>query len=77
MSKHRVSAKIIKRYDRAQTPFQRLCASGVLPEAQREALEREFLAVNPVTLARQIAQTLDALWKLRKPHETRTQIQLG
>lgn len=77
VSKHRVGAKVLKRYDRAQTPYQRLLASGVLTEAQRDALEREFRAINPVPLAHQIDQTLDALWKLRESHETRKQAQLG
>lgn len=36
----------------------------------RQALEREFVA-------RQIDQTLDALWKLRDRHETRRPSQLG
>lgn len=77
VSKHRVGAKVLKRYDHAQTPYQRLLASGVLTEAQRDALEREFRAINPVPLAHQIDQTLDALWKLRESHETRKQAQLG
>ena len=77
VSKRRVGAKVIKRYDAAQTPSQRLLAAGVLSEAQRQALEREFLAINPATLARQIAQTLEALWKLREPHETHTQAHIG
>ena len=77
VSKRRVGAKVIKQYDRAQTPFQRLVASGALTAAQREALEREGSAINPATLARQIAQTLDALWKLRESHDARKQVQLG
>lgn len=64
-------------YDRAQTPAQRLLASGRLSEAQRQALEREGLAVNPATLTRHIAQTRDALWKLRESHDARKQVQLG
>jgi hypothetical protein len=65
VSKQRVGAKLLKRHDAAQTPYQRLIAAGVLPTGQRQALEREFLAINPVALARQLDQTLDALWKLR------------
>lgn len=77
ISKHRVGAKVLKRYDRAQPPSQRLLASRVLTEAQRQALERESLAINPATMARQIDQTLDALWKLRDHHERSTQTQVG
>lgn len=65
VSKQRLGAHAIKRYDAAQTPYQRLLTAGVLTAEQRQALEREFLAINPVTLTRQIARTLDALWKVR------------
>lgn len=77
VSKQRVGAKVLKRYDRAQTPSQRLLASGMLSEVQRQALEREGSAINPATLAHQITQTLDALWKLREAHDARKQVQLG
>lgn len=77
LSKQRLGAKVSKRYDRAQTPYQRVLASAVLPEGQRQALEREFRAINPATLARQIAQTLDALWKCREPSEARTRAHVG
>lgn len=72
VSKRRVGAKVIKRYDRAQTPYQRLLASGVLNEAQRQALERAFLALNPATLAPAISQTLEMLWTLRERHDRAT-----
>ena len=31
LTKHRVGARVHRRFDRAQTPYQRLCAAGVLP----------------------------------------------
>ncbi|MBI4392108.1 MAG: transposase family protein, partial [candidate division NC10 bacterium] len=62
LSKQRVGAKVRKRYDVAQTPYQRLLAAGVLSDAQRQALEQEFLALNPASLAQEIRQTLDTLW---------------
>jgi len=77
VSKQRLGAKVLKRYDRAQTPYQRLLASRVLPEAQRQALERELLVINPATLARQIDQTLEALWKLRESREPRKEAHFG
>jgi hypothetical protein len=69
LSKHRVGAKIVKRYDAAQTPYQRLLASAVLAPAARTALEQQFLALNPATLADAIQQALDHLWSLadRRP----------
>lgn len=63
VSKQRVGAKVLKRYDRPQTPYQRVLAAGVLSAEQRQALEREFLAINPATLLSEIQRTLEALWK--------------
>lgn len=69
VSKQRVGAKVRKRYDVARTPYQRLLAAGVLSDAQRQTLEREFLAMNPATLAHTISQTLEMLWRLREQHD--------
>jgi len=77
VSKQRRGANVLKRYDAAQTPYQRMLASGVLSEAQRQALEREFHAIHPVALARQIEQTLEALWKLRDSQALRKETHLG
>jgi len=69
LSKQRVGAKILKRYDAAQTPYQRLLATNVLTPAARAALEQQFLALNPATLAAAIQHRLERLWSLadRRP----------
>ena len=64
LSKRRVGSKVVKRYDHPQTPAQRVLAAGVLPAAQRHALEQQLQALDPIALARDIQQTLDVLWKL-------------
>lgn len=64
VSKRRVGAKIVKRYDAAQTPYQRLLATGALTSEARAALEREFLALNPASLAAEIQRALERLWSL-------------
>lgn len=64
VSKERVGAKVIKRFDVAQTPYRRLEAAGVLTDAQHQCLEDEYQRLNPVHLRAQIDQSLDALWKL-------------
>jgi transposase InsO family protein len=70
LSKQRVGAKIVKRYDAAQTPYQRLLATGVLSAAARAALEQQFLTLNPATLADAIQRSLERLWSLadHRPH---------
>jgi hypothetical protein len=71
LSKRRVGSKVVKRYDKAHTPYQRVLASGVLTPAQREALTQQGQALDPIALARDIDLTLDILWKLadtRRPN---------
>ena len=43
-------ARVHKHYDRAQTPYQRLIASGVLGKDIREDLETFYLGLNPVEI---------------------------
>jgi hypothetical protein len=70
LRKERVGRKVLKRYDLAQTPYQRVLAAGVLTTDQRQALEQQFRALDPITLARDIEQTLDLLWKLADTRHT-------
>jgi integrase-like protein len=64
VSKRRVKSKVLKRYDSAQTPYQRLLATGTLTPERGHALAQQYQALDPIALARDIRQTLDTLWKL-------------
>lgn len=64
VGKERVGAKVKKRYDRAQTPYQRLLGAGVLGEAQRRALEELYGGLNPLELRGKIDRELEVLWRL-------------
>ena len=64
LSKHREGSRVVKRYDSAQTPYQRVLAAGILPSAQRQTWEAQFRALDPIALARDLQQALDVLWAL-------------
>lgn len=64
IGKERVGAKVVKRFDEAKTPYQRLLESGVLGEAERAALDRLYKSLNPVKLLAEIEAALEALWEL-------------
>jgi len=55
----RVGSQRARRYDAAQTRYQRLLRAGGLSDDRRGALEAQFLAVDPARLATQIGDTLD------------------
>ena len=54
VGKERVGAKVKKRFDEAQTPYQRLRAAGVLEAEKGKALAELYGRLNPVRLRQQI-----------------------
>lgn len=64
VGKSRHGAKVHKVYDKAQTPYQRLLKSGVLTEDKERELANVYGALNPVTLLKQIRQSVEHLWTL-------------
>lgn len=60
----RAGSRVRKRYDRAQTPYQRLIASGVVSDEGQRLLEQVYQQLNPVALKAEIDASLHALWKL-------------
>ncbi|MGH7404385.1 MAG: integrase catalytic domain-containing protein [Candidatus Methylomirabilales bacterium] len=67
-SKTRRGPRLIKRFDPARTPYQRLLHAGVLASDQGQTLQSLFLSLNPVQLRKAIEGTLDGLWKLSDQH---------
>jgi len=77
VSKRRVGSKVIKRYDAAQTPYQRVLAAGLLTTDQRRALAQQMATLDPIALARDIQLTLDLLWKLADTRSARREAARG
>ena len=63
MSKTRVGSKVRKKYDKAQTPFQRALASQDVESFVKEQLQELFLTLNPAELRRRIEANLAKLWR--------------
>ena len=64
--KSRNGARVHKVYDKAQTPYQRLLATGVLNETKRQELSAMYHRLNPALLLRQINQNLERLWDMAR-----------
>jgi hypothetical protein len=71
VSKTRAGARTRRYYDRAQTPYQRLCALQVLPPATRTALDALYQRLNPLQLRRDLEAALERLWTLAAPDPQR------
>lgn len=62
IAKQRQGSRIVKKYDQAQTPFQRVLAAPNIPTATKESLKGHFAALDPIKLQVEIATLQDALW---------------
>jgi hypothetical protein len=63
IAKHRQGAKARRHYDLAQTPYQRLMASGVLVPAAQERLASFYQVLDPVRLLGHMESLQDAFWR--------------
>ena len=52
-----------RKWDQAQTPYQRLLATGVLSQEQQQRLQALYEQTNPLLLRDEIYAGLDALWE--------------
>jgi hypothetical protein len=71
VTKTRQGARSRRVYDRAQTPYQRLCATDVLSDDTRRELEALYQSLNPLQLRRALERELDRLWALAAPDPRR------
>ena len=72
VSKTRHGARVHRRFDQAQTPYQRLAAAGVLASTTHADLEALYQRLNPLQLRRDLEAALDRLWMLAAPDPQRS-----
>ena len=74
VAKTRTGAKVTKHYDTATTPYRRALASAEVSAAAKAALAATYLAINPVSLRREIGALQDQLLEInrtKQPKEVR------
>ena len=63
VGKEVVDGKLHRKWDQAQTPYQRLLASGVLSPKQEVRLASLYTGTNPRQLRKAIYQAMEQLWE--------------
>jgi hypothetical protein len=66
VSKQHVDKKLVKRYDRAATPFQRVLAAKEIPLETKARLTNLYVQLNPVQLRTTIDEKVAKLWKISR-----------
>jgi len=64
MKKERIGSKIIKRYDKAKTPYRRVLASPDIEDEIKVKLKNQYAMLNPAELKRKITKLQNRLLKL-------------
>jgi hypothetical protein len=59
-----VGDKVVRKWDEAKTPYERLLASGVLSAEQQARLQQLYEHTNPAQVREAIYRQLDALWAM-------------
>jgi len=67
VGKEVVGGKLRRQWDQAQTPYQRLLASGILPSQQQDRLADLYAKTNPRQLREAIYQAVERLWHHPNP----------
>ena len=62
-SKERVGSKVTKRYDLAQTPYQRVLAAPQIAKAKKDLLRAKYETLNPAALKRKITRLQERFLK--------------
>jgi hypothetical protein len=63
IAKKRVGSRVIKKYDLAQTPYQRILAADTISSQIKAQLKTQFASLDPVQLLTQIQTLQDELWR--------------
>ena len=63
VTKTRTGSRVRRTYGPAQTPFQRVLASGVLDASHQQRLNAVYRALDPVRLLHQLETLQEALWR--------------
>lgn len=66
ISKEHLDKKLIKRYDQAATPFQRILAAKDISVKEKARLMNMYVHLNPVQLRNTIDAEVAKLWKISK-----------
>jgi len=67
ISKRRIKSKIVKRYDRPQTPYERLLASKTLSPSKQQQLQLLFQSLNPFQLQQIIKKKIRTILQYATP----------
>ena len=64
IAKKRVASKVIKRYDKPKTPYQRVLESKYVAASVKRILKEQMKGLNPFRLRRSIERKLKRIFRL-------------
>lgn len=71
VKKIRVGSRYIRKYDVAQTPYQRVLNSDHIDQEVKDALQQQYATLNPRTLKQEIDRMIDRIFKIQRRGSTK------
>ena len=66
LTKERHGTKVLKRYDQARTPYQRVLDSPAVATPHQQALRESYRSLNPIWTGQELQRRLESLWHLAR-----------
>ena len=63
IAKQRQGSRVVKKYDEAQTPYQRILTTETIPVETKNALKAQYAELDPLALQNEITALQDRLWQ--------------
>jgi len=70
IEKIRIGSKVIKKYDKPRTPYQRVLESTLVPQDRKQQLRQQYATLNPADLKRKITKLQQRLLRMVSLKET-------
>jgi hypothetical protein len=64
VEKKRIASKVVKRYDKPKTPYQRVIESKDVSPAQKQPLKEQFKGLNPFKLRKAMEKKLQEIFNI-------------
>lgn len=77
IGKERRGARVIKHYDRAQTPHRRVLEAGVLSDRKRSRQEEDHGSWGPSALRKEQDKAIEKLWELSQREDSSQRVACG
>jgi len=77
IEKKRIASKVIKRYDKPKTPYQRVLESKYVSDSKKDIVKEQFKGINPFKLKKAIIKKIESIHAVQRKFDRKYKIRLS